>query len=156
MMHANFKLLKHSMEELVGYLEGVERSDTKNPLERNNWNNNSSGLKKTKKGKHKHDEDKKYQDVTDNNASSKKSCKQCKLCKMIGSSTELHTTDCCNKKNLLSGLLDEQKKKQINRAKREEFCAMAKAFKKTTIKGKKACKSLYHDSSESNSSSEEE
>eukprot|EP00957_Ditylum_brightwellii_P100159 7632895-Ditylum_brightwellii.AAC.1 len=38
------------MEELVEYLKGVEHLETKNPLERNNWNsNNSSGLKKTKR-----------------------------------------------------------------------------------------------------------
>eukprot|EP00957_Ditylum_brightwellii_P115370 8798573-Ditylum_brightwellii.AAC.1 len=67
------------MEELVEYLEGVERLETKNPPERNKWNNRSSGLKKTKKGKRKRDEDKKSQDVTDNSVSYKKSCKLCKL-----------------------------------------------------------------------------
>eukprot|EP00957_Ditylum_brightwellii_P165719 12616249-Ditylum_brightwellii.AAC.1 len=38
------------MEELVDYLKQVEHSESKNPQERNNWNNNnSSGLKKTKR-----------------------------------------------------------------------------------------------------------
>eukprot|EP00957_Ditylum_brightwellii_P107952 8234713-Ditylum_brightwellii.AAC.1 len=49
-MCANFKPLKHFMEELVEYLKGVKCSETKNPTEINNRNNNnSSGLKKTKK-----------------------------------------------------------------------------------------------------------
>eukprot|EP00957_Ditylum_brightwellii_P019019 1431985-Ditylum_brightwellii.AAC.1 len=82
------------MEELVEYLKGVKCSETKNPLERNNWNNNnSSGLKKTKKGKYNHDKDKKSQGISDNNASSKKSYKHCKLCKMFGGNAESHTTD---------------------------------------------------------------
>eukprot|EP00957_Ditylum_brightwellii_P137438 10478377-Ditylum_brightwellii.AAC.1 len=60
---ANFKPLEHSMEELVEYLEGVKCSEIKNPPEKNNQNNNNSyGLKKTKKGKHNCDEDKKSQD----------------------------------------------------------------------------------------------
>eukprot|EP00957_Ditylum_brightwellii_P166417 12667933-Ditylum_brightwellii.AAC.1 len=58
--------------------------------------------------------------------------------------------------NLLSGLLDGHKKKHSDRAKKEEFCAMAKAFKKATIKGKKACNRLYHNSSEWDSSLDEE
>eukprot|EP00957_Ditylum_brightwellii_P064390 4887247-Ditylum_brightwellii.AAC.1 len=155
---ANFKPLKSSVEELVECLKGVEHSETKNPLERNNWNNNNSsaGLKKTKKGKRKHDKDKKSQDITDNNARSKKSHKHCKLCKMFGGIVELHTTDCCNKKNLLSGLLDGHKKKCFGMAKKEDFCIMVKAFKKATIKGKKAHKRSYHNSSESDSSLEEE
>eukprot|EP00957_Ditylum_brightwellii_P154291 11741625-Ditylum_brightwellii.AAC.1 len=53
-------------------------------------------------------------------------------------------------------LLDGHKKKQFDRAKKEDFCAMAKAFRKASIKGKKACKRLYQDSSESDSSLEEE
>eukprot|EP00957_Ditylum_brightwellii_P086512 6582357-Ditylum_brightwellii.AAC.1 len=74
------------MEELVEYLKGVKCLETKNPLERNNnWNNNNSfGLKKTKKGNYKRDEVKKSQGVLDNHMSSKKSCKHCKLCKMFG------------------------------------------------------------------------
>eukprot|EP00957_Ditylum_brightwellii_P114399 8721899-Ditylum_brightwellii.AAC.1 len=103
MTWANFKPLKHSMEELVEYLAGVECSEIKNPPEKNNRNNNkSSGLKKTKKGKRKHDEDKKSQDILDNNASSKKNRKHCKLCRMFGGNAKMHTTECCNKKNLLS------------------------------------------------------
>eukprot|EP00957_Ditylum_brightwellii_P161876 12324645-Ditylum_brightwellii.AAC.1 len=89
----NFKPLKYSMEELVEYLEGVERLETKNPPEINNPNNTSSGLKKTKKGKCKHDEDKKSQGVMENGTSYKKSCKPCELCKMFGGNAELHTTD---------------------------------------------------------------
>eukprot|EP00957_Ditylum_brightwellii_P185300 14110093-Ditylum_brightwellii.AAC.1 len=68
----------------------------------------------------------------------------------------MHTTYQCNKKNLLSGLLDGHKKKHMDRAKKEEFCTMAKAFKKALVKGKKDCKRLYHNSSESDSSSEGE
>eukprot|EP00957_Ditylum_brightwellii_P098126 7476405-Ditylum_brightwellii.AAC.1 len=46
----NFKPLKHSMEKLVEYLNGVKHLETKNHPERNNWNNNnSSSLKKTKR-----------------------------------------------------------------------------------------------------------
>eukprot|EP00957_Ditylum_brightwellii_P189346 14412394-Ditylum_brightwellii.AAC.1 len=145
------------MEELVEYLNEVKYLETGNPPEKNNQiNNNSSGLKKTKKGKHKHDKDGKFQDVLDNNASSKKSCKHCKLCKMFGGNAELHITDCCNKNNLLSGLLDGLKKKPFDRAKNEEFHAMAEALKKASSKGKKACKRSYQDSSGSDSSSEEE
>eukprot|EP00957_Ditylum_brightwellii_P202699 15331390-Ditylum_brightwellii.AAC.1 len=62
--------------------------------------------------------------------SSKKRCKYCKLCKMFGVNAELQFTDCCNKQNLLSSLLDGHKKKQSDRAKKEEFDAMAKAVKK--------------------------
>eukprot|EP00957_Ditylum_brightwellii_P143693 10947588-Ditylum_brightwellii.AAC.1 len=70
------------MEELAEYTEGVKCSEIKNPLEKNSWNNNnSSGLKKSKKGKRKCDKDKTSQDVSDNNASSKKRHKHCKLCK---------------------------------------------------------------------------
>eukprot|EP00957_Ditylum_brightwellii_P206101 15346816-Ditylum_brightwellii.AAC.1 len=134
------------MEELVEYLEGVKCLKTKNPPERNNWNNNkSSGLKKTKKGKHKCDKDKKSQDVLDNNASSKKSHKHYKLYKMSGGNAESHNTDHSNKNNLLSSLLDGHKKKHFNRSKKEDFCTMAKAHKRS-----------YHDSSESDSSFEEE
>eukprot|EP00957_Ditylum_brightwellii_P124233 9469664-Ditylum_brightwellii.AAC.1 len=69
---ANFKPLKHSMEELVEYLKGVKCSITKNPPERHNQNNSSSGLKKTKKGKCKCDTDKKSQDITNNSTSYKR------------------------------------------------------------------------------------
>eukprot|EP00957_Ditylum_brightwellii_P065086 4936985-Ditylum_brightwellii.AAC.1 len=117
---ANFKPLEHSMEELVEHLEGVERSETENHPEKNNQNNNnSSGLKKTKKGKCKRDEDKKSQDIMNNNTNLKKTCKHCKLCKMFGGNSESHTTDSCNKKNFLSGLLDGHKKKRFDRAKKE-------------------------------------
>eukprot|EP00957_Ditylum_brightwellii_P096569 7354981-Ditylum_brightwellii.AAC.1 len=110
---ANFKPIEHSMKELVEYLEGVKHLETKNPLERNNQSSsNSSGLKKSKKGKHKCDKDEQSQEVSDNNTSSKKSRKHCEICKMFGGNAESHTTDCCNKKNLLSGLLDGHKKKQ--------------------------------------------
>eukprot|EP00957_Ditylum_brightwellii_P174994 13323532-Ditylum_brightwellii.AAC.1 len=108
---ANFKPLKHFMEELVEYLEGVEHSETENPPERNNQNNNSSGLKKTKKGKCKRDEDEKSQNIMYNSVSYKKNCKLCKFCKVFGGNAESHTTDYCNKKNLLSSLLDGHKKK---------------------------------------------
>eukprot|EP00957_Ditylum_brightwellii_P163019 12413572-Ditylum_brightwellii.AAC.1 len=128
---ANLKPLKDSMEELVEYLEGVKCSEIENPPKRNNQNNNNfSGLKKTKKGKGKCDKNEKSQDVLDNNVSSKKSRKHCELCKMFGGNAKAHTTDHCNKNNLLSGLLDGKKKKTFDRAKKEEFCAMAKAFRK--------------------------
>eukprot|EP00957_Ditylum_brightwellii_P021902 1651763-Ditylum_brightwellii.AAC.1 len=153
---ANFEPLKHPMEELVECLKGVECSETENPPERNNWNNNSFGLKKTKEGKCKCDKDKKSQDITDNNASYKKSHKLCKLCKILGGNAELYTTDCCNKKNLLSSLLDRHKKKQMDRAKKEEFCVIAKIFKKALVTGESAYNRLYHESSESDSSSEDE
>eukprot|EP00957_Ditylum_brightwellii_P121446 9261852-Ditylum_brightwellii.AAC.1 len=76
----------------------------------------------------------------DNSASYKKSCKPCKLCKMFDGIAELNTIDCYNKKNLLSGLLDRHKKKCMDRAKKEEFCTMAKVFKKASFKNKKAHK----------------
>eukprot|EP00957_Ditylum_brightwellii_P041630 3153055-Ditylum_brightwellii.AAC.1 len=63
---------------------------------------------------------------------------------MFSDNAELHTTDCCSKKNLLSGLLNGHKKKHMDRAKKEEFCAMAKALKKASFKSKKACKRSYH------------
>ena len=148
MMCANFKLFEHSMEELVEYLKGVKYLKIKNSPEKNSWNNNnSSGLKKTKKGKRKCDKDEASQNVSDNNASSKKRHKHCKLCKMFGGNVKLHTTDRCNKTNLLPGLLDGHKKKCMGRAKKEVFCAMTKAVKEVLSKGKKACKRLYQDSS---------
>eukprot|EP00957_Ditylum_brightwellii_P016933 1276968-Ditylum_brightwellii.AAC.1 len=75
---------------------------------------------------------------------------------MFGGNAELRTTNHCNKKNLLSGLLDEHKKKRVDRAKKEKFCAMAKAFRKASVKGKKVHKRLYQDSLESDSSLKEE
>eukprot|EP00957_Ditylum_brightwellii_P066638 5057425-Ditylum_brightwellii.AAC.1 len=75
---------------------------------------------------------------------------------MFGGNAEPYTSNHCNKKSLLSGLLDGHKKKQFDRAKKEELCAMVKAFKKATVKGIFFCKRSYHDSSESDSSSEEE
>eukprot|EP00957_Ditylum_brightwellii_P122952 9374768-Ditylum_brightwellii.AAC.1 len=64
MICANFRPLEHSKEELVEYLKGVKCSETENPSERNcQNNNNSSGLKKTKKGNCMHDKDKKFQDI---------------------------------------------------------------------------------------------
>eukprot|EP00957_Ditylum_brightwellii_P074119 5632284-Ditylum_brightwellii.AAC.1 len=113
-------------------------------------------MKKTRRGKRKRDKDKKSQDILDNNTSSKKSHRHCELCKIFGGNAELHITDCCNKKNLLSGLPAGYKKKQLDRAKKEELCTMAKVLKKAISKGKQACKRSYHDSSESVSSSEEE
>eukprot|EP00957_Ditylum_brightwellii_P052421 3974888-Ditylum_brightwellii.AAC.1 len=59
---------------------------------------------------------------------------------MFGNNAELHTTDCCNKKNLLSSLLYGHKKKHIDKAKKEELCAMVKAFKKVSFKSKKLVK----------------
>eukprot|EP00957_Ditylum_brightwellii_P150190 11436715-Ditylum_brightwellii.AAC.1 len=54
-----------------------------------------------------------------------------------------------------ASLLDGHKKKCTDRAKKEKFQFMAKAFKKASDKGKKARKRLYHNSSESDSSLEE-
>eukprot|EP00957_Ditylum_brightwellii_P160511 12219003-Ditylum_brightwellii.AAC.1 len=154
---ANFKPLEHSMETLVKYLEGVECSENKNLPKRNNWNSsNSSVLKKTKKQKHKHDKGEEFHNVTVENASNKKSCKPYKFYKMFGGNAESHTTDCCNKKNLLSSLLDEHKKKCMDKVNKEEFCAMVKAFKKASIKRKKAYKRLIHNFPKSESFSDEE
>eukprot|EP00957_Ditylum_brightwellii_P081714 6216486-Ditylum_brightwellii.AAC.1 len=66
---ANFKPLDASMEELAEYLEGVERSEIKNPPDRNPRKNNSDGPKKTKKSKHKREEDGESHDVTANTTS---------------------------------------------------------------------------------------
>eukprot|EP00957_Ditylum_brightwellii_P021236 1601286-Ditylum_brightwellii.AAC.1 len=143
------------MEELVEYLKGVECLENNNPPKRSNWNNNSSGLKKTKKIKHKHGEDAESHNITYKNMSNKKSYRPYKLCKMFGGAAELHITNQCNKKALLSSLLDGHKKKCMDRAKKEELFAMAKAFKKASFQSKKACKRLYHNLSESNSSSDE-
>eukprot|EP00957_Ditylum_brightwellii_P208197 15356265-Ditylum_brightwellii.AAC.1 len=120
MMCTNSKPLEHSIEELVEYLKGVECLENENSPERSNQNNNnSSGLKKTKKSKHKHHKDEESHDATTKNTSNKKSHKLCKLCKMFGGNAELHITYCCNKKNLLSGLLDGDKKKCMYKAKKE-------------------------------------
>eukprot|EP00957_Ditylum_brightwellii_P136725 10426515-Ditylum_brightwellii.AAC.1 len=124
------------MEEIVEYLKGVECSENKNPPKRNNWNNNSSGPKKTKKQKQKHDKDEESQEVTAKNTSNKKSCKLCKLCKIFCGNADLHTTDHCNKKNLISSLLDGHKKKRMDKAKKEEFCAMAKVFRRPPLRAK--------------------
>eukprot|EP00957_Ditylum_brightwellii_P003421 259356-Ditylum_brightwellii.AAC.2 len=155
MICANFKPLKHYLKELLAHLEGVEWLENKNPPKRNNQNNNSSGPKKTKKQMCKRDEDEESQDITAKNASNKKSHKPCNLCKMFGGNAELHTTDHCNKTNLLSRLLDEHKKKCMDKAKKEKFCTMAKAFNKASFKSKKVHKRSIHDSSESESSSDE-
>eukprot|EP00957_Ditylum_brightwellii_P036773 2785332-Ditylum_brightwellii.AAC.1 len=56
---------------------------------------------------------------------------------MFGGNAKLHTTDHCNNKKLLPDLFDGHKKKQLDRAKKEEFCAMMKAFMKASSKGKK-------------------
>eukprot|EP00957_Ditylum_brightwellii_P189987 14463702-Ditylum_brightwellii.AAC.1 len=114
---ANFKPLEASMEELVKYLEGVERLEIKSLPDRNPRKNNSDGPK-----------------------SSKKNCRTCELCKMYGGNAESHSTERCNKKTVLASLLDGHKKKRTDKAKKEEFCAMAKAFKKANLKSKKSCK----------------
>eukprot|EP00957_Ditylum_brightwellii_P015340 1154614-Ditylum_brightwellii.AAC.1 len=59
---------------------------------------------------------------------------------MFGGNAELHTTDHCNKKKMLSSILDEHKKKHMDKAKKEECCAIAKAFKKAFFKNKKLIK----------------
>eukprot|EP00957_Ditylum_brightwellii_P123871 9442699-Ditylum_brightwellii.AAC.1 len=98
MMCANFKPLEASMEELVEYLEEVERSEIKNPPDRNPRKNNSNGPKQTKKNNRKCEEDRESHDVTANTMSSKKSRRNCKLCKMFGGNAESHSTERCNKK----------------------------------------------------------
>eukprot|EP00957_Ditylum_brightwellii_P082964 6307610-Ditylum_brightwellii.AAC.1 len=75
---------------------------------------------------------------------------------MFGGNSESHTTKQCNKKVLLSGLLDRHKKKRYDKTKKEEFCAMAKALQKVSLNSKRACKRSRHDSPESESSSDEE
>eukprot|EP00957_Ditylum_brightwellii_P031087 2355050-Ditylum_brightwellii.AAC.1 len=153
---AIFKPLEASMEELIKYLKGVKRLEIENPPGRNPRKNNSNGPKTTKKNKRKRDEDGESHNVTANTMSSKKSRKICKLCKMFGGNFKSHSTECCNKKTLLASLLDGHKKKHADKAKKEEFCAMAKALKKANLKSKKTCKRSIPDSSESESSSDEE
>eukprot|EP00957_Ditylum_brightwellii_P076331 5801530-Ditylum_brightwellii.AAC.1 len=89
-------------------------------------------------------------------ASNKKIHKPCKLCKMLGGNAESHTTDHCGKKNSLSSLLDGHKKKHNDKAKKEEFCSMAKVFKKAPLSSKKACKRAIHNLLESEISSDKE
>ena len=152
---ANFKPLEATMEELVKYLEGVERSETENPSERNP---KAAAAQKANKNKNKRKRDKEEDspETTATSSSTKKSSRKCELCKMFGGNSESHTTEQCNKKALLLGLLDGHKKKRYNKTKKEEFCAMAKTFQKVSLKSKRACKRSCHDSSESESSSDEE
>ena len=96
MMCANFKPLKASMEELIEYFKGVERSEIENPPDRNPRKNNSNGPKQTKKNKHKCEEDGESHGITANITSSKKSHRTCKLCKMFGGNAESHSTERCN------------------------------------------------------------
>ena len=108
------------------------------------------------KNKCKRDEEEDSPETTATSSSTKKSRRKCKLCKMFGVNSELHTTKQCNKKALLSGLLDRHKKKRYDKTKKEEFCTMVKALQKVSLKSKRARKRSRHDSSESESSSDEE
>eukprot|EP00957_Ditylum_brightwellii_P204470 15339411-Ditylum_brightwellii.AAC.1 len=119
MMCANFKPLEASMEELGEYLKGVECSEIKNPPDSNPRKKNSDGPKQTEKNKRKRNKDRESHDITANTMSSKKSHRNCKLYKI---------------------LLDGHKKKHMDKAKKEDFCAMAKAVKKANLKSKKSCK----------------
>eukprot|EP00957_Ditylum_brightwellii_P127187 9697679-Ditylum_brightwellii.AAC.1 len=66
---------------------------------------------------------------------------------MFGGNLESHSTKQCNKKALLPGLVDGHKKKCYNKTKKDEFCAMAKALQKVSLKIKRARKRSCHDSS---------
>eukprot|EP00957_Ditylum_brightwellii_P004400 334055-Ditylum_brightwellii.AAC.1 len=66
---------------------------------------------------------------------------------MFGGNLESHSTEQCNKKALLSGLLYGHKKKRYDKTKKEEFHAMAKALQKVSLKSKRARKRSHHDSS---------
>ena len=151
----NFKPLEATMEELVEYLEGVKRSETENPPERNP---KAAAAQKTNKNENKRKRGKEEGSpkTTATLPSSKKSRRKCKLCKMFGGNLESHTTKQCNKKALVSGLLDGHKKKRHDKAKKEEFCAMAKALQKASLKSKRARKRSCRDLSESESSSDKE
>eukprot|EP00957_Ditylum_brightwellii_P039161 2961963-Ditylum_brightwellii.AAC.1 len=59
---------------------------------------------------------------------------------MFGGNSESHATKQCNKRALVSGLFDGHKKKRYDKAKKEEFCIMAKAFQKASLKSKRARK----------------
>eukprot|EP00957_Ditylum_brightwellii_P134328 10240995-Ditylum_brightwellii.AAC.1 len=75
---------------------------------------------------------------------------------MFGGNAGSHSTERCNKKTLLASILDGHKRKCVDKAKREEFCTMAKAFKNANLKSKKTPKRSVPDSSESESSLDEE
>ena len=152
---ANFKPLEATMEELVEYLEGVKRSETENPPERNP---KPAAAQRTNKNKNKRKcgEEEDSPKTTATLSSTKNSCRKCELCKMFGGNSESHSTKQCNKKALLSGILDGHKKKRYDNTKKEEFRAMVKALQKVSLKSKRACKRSRHDSSESESSSDEE
>eukprot|EP00957_Ditylum_brightwellii_P199373 15196904-Ditylum_brightwellii.AAC.1 len=108
------------MDKLVEYLEEVKHSETENPPKRINWNNNSSGLKKTKKGKCKRDKNKKSQDVTDNSASYKKSRNRASSAKCLVTMLNCIPLIIAIKK-LLSGLFDEHKKNAWTGPRRKSF-----------------------------------
>eukprot|EP00957_Ditylum_brightwellii_P183574 13983185-Ditylum_brightwellii.AAC.1 len=73
---------------------------------------------------------------------------------MFGGNSKSHMTKQCNKKALLSGLLDGYKKKHYDKTKKEEFRTTAKALQKVSLKSKRACKRSHHNSSESEFSSD--
>eukprot|EP00957_Ditylum_brightwellii_P200506 15285624-Ditylum_brightwellii.AAC.1 len=125
----NFKLLEATMEKLVEYFKGVECSETENPPVRNP---KAAAAQKANKNKNKgkRDEEEDSPKTTATSSSTKKSCRKCKLYKMFGGNSESHTTKQCNKKALLSSLLDGHKKKRYDKTKKEEFRAMAKALQK--------------------------
>eukprot|EP00957_Ditylum_brightwellii_P075890 5768275-Ditylum_brightwellii.AAC.1 len=75
---ANFKLLEATMEELVKYLEGVERSETENPPERNPKATAAQKVNKNK-NKRKCDEEEDSPKTTTTSPSTKKSCRKCEL-----------------------------------------------------------------------------
>eukprot|EP00957_Ditylum_brightwellii_P058176 4411658-Ditylum_brightwellii.AAC.1 len=95
------------MEESVEYLKGVKCLEINDPPEKNNWNNNnSSGLKKLKRASV--------------NVTRMKSPETSWTTTLDGNA-ESHTTDHCNKKNLLSGLLDGHKNNDLPGQKRKSF-----------------------------------
>eukprot|EP00957_Ditylum_brightwellii_P192751 14676659-Ditylum_brightwellii.AAC.1 len=71
---ANLKLLKATMEELVEYLEGVKRSETENPPERNPKATAAQKASKNK-NKRKRGEEEDSPETTATSSSTKKSCR---------------------------------------------------------------------------------
>eukprot|EP00957_Ditylum_brightwellii_P166130 12648288-Ditylum_brightwellii.AAC.1 len=147
----NFKPHKYSIEKLVDFLEGVERSETNNSpeKEKNAYKEKSKNINPNKRIC---DENEKSHDTSNAN---KKIWHPCKLCKMFGASADMYTTDKCDKKNLLSTLLDKHKKKHSKEACREDFFVREKAFK-TALHKKKMCKRSCNNLDLNSSSDDEE
>eukprot|EP00957_Ditylum_brightwellii_P018835 1415684-Ditylum_brightwellii.AAC.1 len=62
---------------------------------------------------------------------------------MFGGNAELHTTDDCNKKNLFTSLFDGYKKKQMDKAKKENFVPWQKLSRRPPLRAKKLVKGRF-------------